>query len=117
MADLLKDVLPVSDSVNQESVRTHLYETAERLEQELGEERQLNLFEGSEEDWEQQPAPDGPITVGIDGGYVRGTHKQGCFEVIAGKNVVAFRRDDAGEMPSTKSSKPTMRDRGGGYGR
>ncbi len=117
MADLLKDVLPVSDSVNQESVRTPLYETAERLEQELGEERQLNLFEGSEEDWEQQPAPDGPITVGIDGGYVRGTHKQGCFEVIAGKNVVAFRRDDAGEMPSTKSSKPTMRDRGGGYGR
>ena len=102
VVDLLKDVLPVSDSVNQESVRTHLYETAERLEQELGEERQLNLFEGSEEDWEQQPAPDGPITVGIDGAYVRATGKQGCFEVIAGKSVVAFRRDDAGEMPSTK---------------
>ena len=69
VADLLKEVLPVADSVNQETVRTHLYGTAERIEQELGDERQLNLFEGSEEDWEQQPLPDGPITVGIDGGY------------------------------------------------
>ncbi len=97
VADLLKEVLPVGDSVNQETVRTHLYATAERIEQELGEERQLNLFEGSEEDWEQQPLPDGPITVGIDGGYVRAAHKQGWFEVIAGRSVVAFRRDDESE--------------------
>ena len=54
VADLLKEVLPVGDSVNQETVRAHLYATAERIEQELGDERQLNLFEGSEEDWEQQ---------------------------------------------------------------
>ena len=101
-ADLLKEVLPVGDWMNQETVRTHLYETAERIEQELGEERQLNLLEGSEEDWEQQPLPDGPITVGIDGGYVRAAHKQGWFEVIAGKSVVAFRRDDEGEVPSAK---------------
>ena len=102
MADLLKEVLPVGDSANRESVRAHLYATAERVEQELGDERQLNLFEGSEEDWEQQPLPDGPITVGIDGGYVRAAHKQGWFEVIAGKSVVAFRRDDEGEEPSSK---------------
>jgi hypothetical protein len=44
----------------------------------------------------------GPITVGIDGGYVRAAHKQGWFEVIAGKSVVAFRRDDEGEVPSAK---------------
>ena len=102
VADLLKEVLPVGDSANRESVRAHLYATAERVEQELGDERQLNLFEGSEEDWEQQPLPDGPITVGIDGGYVRAAHKQGWFEVIAGKSVVAFRRDDEGEEPSSK---------------
>jgi len=100
--DLLKEVLPVADSVNAETVRAHLYATAERMEQELGDERQLNLFEGSEEDWEQQPLPDGPITVGIDGGYVRAAHKQGCFEVIAGKSVVAFRREDEGAVPSAK---------------
>jgi hypothetical protein len=102
VADLLKEVLPVADSVNQESVRTHLYGTAERIEQELGDERQLNLFEGSEEDWEQQPLPDGPITVGIDGGYVRAAHKRGWFEVIAGRSVVAFRREDDYEVPSAK---------------
>jgi hypothetical protein len=37
--------------------------------------------------------------VGIDGGYVRAAHKQGWFEVIAGKSVVAFRREDEGEVP------------------
>jgi hypothetical protein len=68
--DLLKEVLPVGDLVNAESVRNHLQLTAERIEQELGEERQLDRFEGSEQEWERQPLPDGPITVGIDGGYV-----------------------------------------------
>ena len=87
--DLLKEVLPVANSVNAETVRNHLQLTAERIEQELGEERQLNAFDGSEEQWEQQPLPDGPITVGIDGGYVRAAHKQGWFEVIAGKSVVS----------------------------
>jgi hypothetical protein len=60
--------------VNAETVRNHLQLTAERIEQELGEERQLNRFEGSEQEWERQPLPDGPITVGIDGGYVRAAH-------------------------------------------
>ena len=91
--DLLKEVLPVGDLVNAETIRNHLQLTAERIEQELGEERQLNQFEGSEQEWERQPLPDGPITVGIDGGYVRAAHKQGWFEVNAGKSVVAFRRD------------------------
>jgi hypothetical protein len=90
VADLLKEVLPVGDSVHGETVRKHMQAMAERIEQELGEERQLNQYEGSENEWEQQPLPDGPITVGIDGGYVRAAHKQGCFEVIAGKSVVAF---------------------------
>src|SRR5258706_15474528 len=101
-ADLLKEVLPLGDLVNAETVRNHLQLKAERIEQELGEERQLNRFEGSEQEWERQPLPDGPITVGIDGGYVRAAHKQGWFEVIAGKSVVAFRREDEGEVPSAK---------------
>src|SRR5271157_2390948 len=82
--------------------KNHLQLVAERIERELGEERQLNRFEGSEQEWERQPLPDGPITVGIDGGYVRAAHKQGWFEVIAGKSVVAFRREDEGEVPSAK---------------
>jgi hypothetical protein len=99
---LLCDVLPLDDSVNGETVRTHLQAVAERMEEELGEERQGNLFEGSEAEWEQQPLPDGPITVGLDGGYVRAAHKQGWFEVIAGKTVVAFRRTEEREVPADK---------------
>ena len=102
VADLLKEVLPVGDAANQETIRNHLQATAERIEQELGDEQQLNLFEGTEEEWEQQPLPDGPITVGIDGGYVRAAHEQGVFEVIAGKSVVAFRREEEGNVPSAK---------------
>src|SRR5689334_19402018 len=67
VVQLLKEVLPVAHTLNPETVRNHLHATAERIEQALGDEP-LCLFEGSEEEWEQQPLPDGPITVGIDGG-------------------------------------------------
>jgi len=40
--------------------------------------------------------------VGLDSGYVRATHKQGWFEVIAGKTVVAFRRTEKREVPADK---------------
>jgi hypothetical protein len=52
VADLLKEVLPVGASTNHETVREHLQVTAERMEQELGEERQPNLFEYPENDSE-----------------------------------------------------------------
>jgi hypothetical protein len=42
------------------------------------------------------------MTVGIDGGFVRAAHKEGWFEVIAGKSVVAFRRQETDERPSAK---------------
>jgi hypothetical protein len=40
--------------------------------------------------------------VGLDGGYVRAAHKQGCFEVIAGRSVVAFRRTEEDAVPPPK---------------
>lgn len=101
-SDLLKEVLPVEDSVNPATIRNHMQDVAERLESELGEERKVNEFDGTESEWEQQPLPDGPITVGLDGGYVRAAHKEGWFEVIAGKSVVAFRREDEEQVPSAK---------------
>jgi hypothetical protein len=42
------------------------------------------------------------MTVGIDGGYVRAAHKEGCFEVIAGRSVVAFRRAEEDTVPRSK---------------
>jgi hypothetical protein len=50
---------------------------------------------------EQLPIPDGPLTVGLDGGFVRARHQRGCFEVIAGKSVLEFKRND----PEAEQSK------------
>jgi hypothetical protein len=81
-------------------VREHLQTVAERMEAELGEERQPDPVKP--EVAAELPLPDGPMTVGIDGGYVRAAHKEGCFEVIAGRSVVAFRRADKDAVPSPK---------------
>ena len=101
VVDLLRDVLPVTETLNQETVRQHLHATATKMEQALGEEQEC-LFEGTDEEWAAQPTPDGPMTVGIDGGFVRARRKAGFFEVIAGKSIVAFRRHEAQDLPSTK---------------
>jgi hypothetical protein len=68
-------VLPAD--ADRETVRRHVQDTAEAMEEELGEERPRNPFEGEPREQEEQPPPDGPITVGIDGGYVRAAHKGG----------------------------------------
>ena len=43
--------------------------------------------------------PDGPLYVGMDGGYVRG-REQGWFEAIAGKSLASFHRDGRDPDPS-----------------
>jgi len=85
-------VLPIEERVNTFTIRQHVADVAERLEEELGDE-QFCFVEGSQRGWDELPSPDGPLTVGIDGGYVRGQRKQGQFEVIAGKSLLAFKRD------------------------
>ncbi len=74
VADLLRQVLPAD--ADDETIRRHLDATAERMEEELGEERQLNSFEREPVEQQDFTPPDGPITVGIDGGYVRKAHKE-----------------------------------------
>jgi len=100
VADLLKEVLPVSESTNHEMVRQHLQAVAERIEAELGEEQQPDPVKPEEDP--NLPLPDGPMTVGLDGGYVRAAHKEGCFEVIAGRSVVPFRRREEDAAPPPK---------------
>ena len=101
VVDLLKDVLPVAETLNPETVRQHLHATATKIEKALGEEKD-DLFEGTDDDWAAQPLPDGPMTIGIDGGFVRARRKAGFFEVIAGKSIVAFRRNEAEDILSAK---------------
>jgi hypothetical protein len=70
VADLWKEVLPVGESTNPETIREHLQAIAERMEAERGEERPCDPFARPENTDDEPPLPDGPMTVGIDGGYV-----------------------------------------------
>src|SRR6202051_461356 len=88
---LLQAVLPIDEPVNTFTIRQHVTDVAERLEREMGDE-QFCFIDGGQQSWDELPAPDGPLTVGIDGVYVRSQHKQGHFEVIAGKSLLAFKR-------------------------
>jgi len=84
-ADLLRDVLPVNQSLNAATVRNHLHNVAKRLETEL--EGKPDHLSGCPRDWGKLPKPDKPMTVGIDGGYVRNWNEKNThLEVIAGKS-------------------------------
>ena len=61
VADLLHEVLPAD--TNHETIRRQVQATAQRMEEELGEERQLNLFDSERMEPQEQAPPDGPITV------------------------------------------------------
>jgi hypothetical protein len=89
---LLSEVLPIADEVNATSMRRHQQQIAERIESELGEE-QFQFITGCPDEWGQQPRPEPPMTVGLDGGYVHASDQksrtEGWFEVITGKSVKA----------------------------
>ena len=84
----LEEVLPIQANVS--TVFRKMHTVAERIESELGDEQHMYV-EGCQRDWEDLPIPEGPITVGIDGGYVHARNetnrKAGSFEVIVGKVI------------------------------
>ncbi|MHC4536387.1 MAG: ISKra4 family transposase [Planctomycetota bacterium] len=75
---------------NVATVYRQMHQAAERTESELGEEK-YSYINSCMRDWESLPYPDGPITVGIDGGYIQGregdNRKAGWFEAIVGKSI------------------------------
>jgi hypothetical protein len=82
-AKLLADVLPVDEGAT--SVRNHARKVAIRSEAALGEE-QVMFVDGCPREWAALPRPPGPLTVGIDGGYIRRwDDKKTHFEAIVGK--------------------------------
>jgi hypothetical protein len=97
-AQLLHEVLPIDDTLAPCTIREHVFTVAERLEQQLGEE-QWSFIDGSPAEWSRLPIPNGPLTVGIDGGYVRAQGTQGWFEVIAGKGLLSFTRGEESQEP------------------
>lgn len=86
-AKMLKDVLPVDEKLNAATVRNHALQIARRSEEEFGEER-FSFIDTCPAEWKELPPPDGPMTVGIDGGYVRDwANKKSNFEVIVGRSA------------------------------
>ncbi len=102
--NLLHDVLPIDRKHSAVTVRNHLLQAARRAEQAMGDEKVMFL-EGSQAERDRLPIPDGPLSVGLDGGIVRarrsttGAKTPSLFEVIAGKSILSFRRDDPEDMP------------------
>jgi hypothetical protein len=83
--DLLKEVLPINDALSPETVRSHLHKVAKRQDQVL--EDKPSCVSGCPNQWGALPKPGKPITVGIDGGYIRDwNEKKTNFEVIVGKS-------------------------------
>jgi hypothetical protein len=95
---LLQDVLPLDEPLHAVTIRNHVLTVAERLEDALGEE-QWSFIDSCPAEWAALPIPNGPITVGIDGGYVKAQGEQGWFEVIAGKSLLAFTRGEESQEP------------------
>ncbi len=110
--DVLGEILPIGAQLNATTVQRHLLRVAERVEQELGEE-QVMFVEGCLAEWEDLPAPDVPLTVGLDGGYVHArdehSRKAGWFEVIAGKSIPAKGAAKCFGFVHTYDTKPKRR--------
>jgi hypothetical protein len=105
----LQDFLPVDEKLNATTVRNHTLAVAERCEAALGEER-VFFIDGCPYVWEQLLDPEGPITVGIDGGYVRHwTNKKTNFEVIVGKSVPTDRTAKCFGFVQNYDTKPKRR--------
>jgi hypothetical protein len=89
-ATMLGEILPLGRALHASTVRRAVQATAQRLEDELGEER-FSFIDTCQRDREELPRPDLPLVVGLDGGYVHSSaqtsRRDGWFEVIAGKSM------------------------------
>jgi hypothetical protein len=86
-ARVLKDFLPLDETLNTTTVQNHTLAVAQRCAEELGKDQEIVADGGP-----GYPGPSshlgGPITVGLDGRYVRDWDpKQRHFEVIVGKSI------------------------------
>jgi hypothetical protein len=111
-ADMLGEVLPLGRALHASTVRRQVQATAQRLEDELGDE-QPSFIDGCPRDWAELPRPDLPLIVGLDGGYVHSStqrsRRDGWFEVIAGKAVPAQGRASCFGYVQTYDTKPKRR--------
>jgi hypothetical protein len=89
---VLKDLLPVDDKTNPETIRRHTMRVAERCERDL--KRSNDSANSSPESATSQPQEsdhaktEGTINVGLDGAYLRRWRQRSSkFEVLVGRSV------------------------------
>ena len=105
----LQDFLPVDAKLNATTVRNHTLQVGQRCEAALGEEP-VGLSVDAPVASEQLLTSQDPITVGIDGGYLRhGNTKQQRFEVMVGKAVPPEQAAKCFGLVQTYDSKPKRR--------
>jgi len=84
---LLKEVLPVAQTINATTIQNHLNNFVSEQESKIGEE-QFMYNSGSISYRESLPRPERTMIIGMDGGYIRDwNNKKNVFEVIVGKTV------------------------------
>ncbi len=109
---LFEELLPIGREINAATLRNHAMAVAERMEDELGDER-FCFIEGCPRDWSSLPRPELPLTVGLDGGYVHSCEQKsksdGWFEVIVGKSMPAGGPAKCLAFVNTHDSKPKRR--------
>ncbi|MGH3610324.1 MAG: ISKra4 family transposase [Pseudonocardiaceae bacterium] len=110
--DLLGELLPLGRALHANTVRRQVQATAQRLEDELGEER-WSFIDSCQRDREELPRPELPLVVGLDGGYVhssaQASRRDGWFEVIAGKAMPSEGRASCFGYVQTYDTKPKRR--------
>jgi hypothetical protein len=89
-ATLLSEAFPLGRALHATAVRQQVESTAERLENELGEER-VSFIGTCPAEWEEMPRPGLPLVVALDGGYVHSSRqtsrKDGWFEAVTGTST------------------------------
>jgi len=106
--DLLKEVLPIHECLDAETVRRHLHKTAQRQDEAVKD--QPRFISGCQREWSKLPKPDKPLTVGIDGGNVRDCDsKKSNFEVIVAKSFSKTRTPKRLGFVQTLDDKPQRR--------
>jgi hypothetical protein len=111
-ASLFSELLPLGRPLHATAPRCEVQATAQRLEDELGDERS-SFIDTCSRDREELPRPELPLVVGLDGGYVHSTaqrsRRDGWFEVIAGKVMPTERKPSCFAYVQTYDTKPKRR--------
>jgi hypothetical protein len=111
-ASLLSELLPLGRPLPATALRLHVHATAQRLENELGDEWS-SFIDTCQRDREELPRPQLPLVVGLDGGYVHSatqpSRRDGWFEVITGKAMPTEGKPSCFGYVQTYDTKPKHR--------